>query len=203
MIVTELIPLTKNRYKVYIDNEFAFVLYKGELHMYHIEVGRDISETDYEEITQKVLPKRAKLRAMKLLQKKTYTEKQLMDKLMEGFYPESLVQEAIAYVKSYHYVDDLRYALDYITYHQASKPLNRIRDDLFRKGIAKDVLEAAMVKWEEQGGENDELSMVNLHLQKKGYADNMERKEKQRIYAYLLRKGFSVETITKAMKNLT
>ena len=102
MIVTDMIPLTKNRYKVYIDNEFAFVLYKGELHIYHIEMGETLQEADYAEIMQVLLPKRAKLRAMNLLQKRNYTQKQLEDKLREGFYPETLIQDAIVYVKSYH-----------------------------------------------------------------------------------------------------
>lgn len=203
MIVTDMIPLTKNRYKVYIDNEFAFVLYKGELHIYHIEMGETLQEADYAEIMQVLLPKRAKLRAMNLLQKRNYTQKQLEDKLREGFYPETLIQDAIVYVKSYHYVDDLRYAVDYITYHENFKPMARIRDELFRKGISKEIFEAAKSEWEELGGRNDELTMIEEHLQKRGYSEDMELKEKRRIYAYLLRKGFSSETISKAMKNLT
>ena len=116
MIVTEMIPLTKNRYKIYIDNEFAFVLYKGELHIYQIDVGNEVSIENFEEIVTKLLPKRAKMRAMNLLQKRTYTEKQLTDKLRDGFYPEDVIEDAINYVKSFRYIDDLRYAVDYITY---------------------------------------------------------------------------------------
>ena len=36
MTVTKIEPVTKTRYKVYVDGQFAFVLYKGELSRYHI-----------------------------------------------------------------------------------------------------------------------------------------------------------------------
>ena len=203
MIVTDIVPLTKNRNKVYIDNEFAFVLYKGELLIYHVAIEEELHKADYDEIMRVLLPKRAKLRAMNLLQKKTYCEKQLETKLREGFYPEVVIEEAIAYVKSFHYVDDLQYAIDYITYHESGKPLAKLREELLRKGIGKDTFDAAVEAWQDLGGRSDELMMVYKLLEKKGYNEDMDIKEKQRIYAYLLRKGFSMETISKAMKNLT
>ncbi len=100
MIVTDVIELDKKRSKVFLDGEFAFVLYKGELRDYKIKVGSDLSLNTYDEITGTVLSKRVKLRAMNLLQKKDYTEKQLRDKLNEGLYSQELVDEAIDYVKS-------------------------------------------------------------------------------------------------------
>ena len=121
MIVTELVELSKGRYKVFIDQEFAFVLYKGELRLYNLSVGQEISEKSYEEIVHKVLPQRARLRAMNLLQKRQYTQKQLTDKLKEGFYPTEIIEDAIIYVKSFRYLDDFQFAVDYITYHEASK----------------------------------------------------------------------------------
>mgnify|MGYP007008335529 CR=1 FL=1 len=36
MIVTRVEAVTKTKYKVYVDGQFAFILYKGELSRYHI-----------------------------------------------------------------------------------------------------------------------------------------------------------------------
>ena len=44
----EAVANTKTRYKVFLDEQFAFVLYKGELSRYHVTVGEDISEDIYE-----------------------------------------------------------------------------------------------------------------------------------------------------------
>ena len=78
---------------------------------------------------QEVLPKRAKLRAMNLLQGREYTTSQLRTKLQQGYYPPEIIEQAIEYVAGFHYIDDLRYAVDYITYHEtaaAEDALNRI-----------------------------------------------------------------------------
>ena len=135
MLVTQVTELSKSRSKVYIDQEFAFVLYKGELRLYHIKEGQQLSEEDYRTIMQEVLPKRAKLRAMNLLQGREYTTAQLRTKLQQGFYPAEIIEQAIAYVAGFHYIDDLRYAVDYITYHEDSRSKRRIEQDLQGKGF--------------------------------------------------------------------
>lgn len=200
MIVTQVTELSKSRSKVYIDQEFAFVLYKGELSLYHVAEGREIAKKDYEEIIYTVLPKRARLRAMNLLQKRSYTEKQLTDKLKEGWYPPVIIEEAIAYVKSFHYIDDLQYAADYISCYEGRKSLKKIEQDLLQRGISREVLQEALRSWEENGGSQDEMSMILELLEKKHYSCNCDIKEKRRIYASLLRKGYSAEQVQEAMR---
>lgn len=201
MIVTALEELSASRSKVYIDGEFAFVLYKGELRSYHLGVGEEIAQKDYNEIMEEVLPKRAKLRAMNLLTKREYTEKQLRDKLRTGFYPRRIIEEALAYVAGFHYTDDLRYACDYITGHENVRSRRRIEQDLLGKGIERATLEQAWARWEELGGSQDEDSMIRTLLEKRGYdAENAEIRERQKTYAFLVRKGFSGEAIRRVLK---
>ncbi|MBQ3794702.1 MAG: regulatory protein RecX [Butyrivibrio sp.] len=203
MIVTDVVELDKKRSKVFIDGEFAFVLYKGELREYKIKAGSEISQSIYDEIIEVVLSKRAKLRAMNLLQKRDYTEKQLSDKLSEGLYPKELVDEAIEYVKSYKYLDDERFASDYITYHMSMRSRNRIVQDLVQKGISKDILMPLMDEiYEESGlesGEDVELEQIQKLLIKKHYDKDMDYKDKQKIMAFLMRKGYSMDKIRRAM----
>lgn len=204
MIVTDVIELDKKRSKVFLDGEFAFVLYKGELRDYKIKVGNDLSLNTYDEITGTVLSKRVKLRAMNLLQKKDYTEKQLRDKLNEGLYSQELVDEAIDYVKSFRYLDDDRFARDYITYHMSMRSRNRIIQDLVQKGIGKDILMPIMEEiYEEAGsesGEDVELEQIQKLLIKKHYDKDMEYKDKQKIMAFLMRRGYSMDKIKRAME---
>lgn len=200
MIVTGLAESSANRYKVFIDQEFAFVLYKGELRRYKLSEGQEVREEDYREILEIVLPKRAKLRAMNLLQKKRYTQKQLKDKLQEGFYPEEIIEETIAYVKYFHYLDDLQLAIDYITYHEAHKTRRKLISDLIQKGISEDVIKRAFEEWEASGGSQNEQDMIYKLLEKKRYTPECGEKEKRRIYAFLLRKGFSVDNVNRALR---
>lgn len=201
MQITQITELSKTRSKVYIDQEFAFVLYKGELRLYHICEGAELSEQDYRQIMQEVLPKRAKLRALNLLKSREYTEAQLRIKLEQGLYPGKVINEALEYVASFHYIDDLRYAVSYITYHEESKSRRRIEQDLQRKGIPREVMERAWQSWEENGGQKDDLQIIQKLLEKKHFdPETADYKEQQRIAAYLMRKGFSGEQIRKAMK---
>ncbi len=88
MKVTRILELSKSRSKVYIDEEFAFVLYKGELRLYHVREGEELSEEDYNKIILEVLPKRAKLRAMNVLMGREETSEELRRKLVSGGYTE-------------------------------------------------------------------------------------------------------------------
>jgi len=72
---------------------------------------------------------------------KAYTEKQLRDKLVQGEYREDAVEEAIAYVKSYGYIDDRKYAEDFISCHMADRSRKKMELDLCRKGIDRKIIQ--------------------------------------------------------------
>ena len=200
MTVTSVVELDKKRCKIYLDGEFSFVLYKGELRNYNIMVGQEISDANYQEIIDVILPKRCKLRAMNLLQKKDYTEKQLRDKLSEGLYPGDIIDDAIHYVKAYHYLDDERYARDYITYHMSIRSRNRIIQDLTGKGISKDIFMPIVEELYVEEDADVELDQIRKLLVKKHYdPETTEFKDKQKIMAFLMRKGFQMPDIRRAM----
>ena len=91
MTVTRVEPLTKTKFKVYLDGDFAFVLYKGELSRFGIREGEEVPEDTVEKIRTEVILKRAKLRAMHLLEDMDRTEAALREKLCQGLYPPDVV----------------------------------------------------------------------------------------------------------------
>ncbi|MBQ7954359.1 MAG: regulatory protein RecX [Lachnospiraceae bacterium] len=202
MIVTDIVEHTKSRCKVYINQEFAFVLYKGELRLYGVEKERELSRENYLKLIKEVLPKRAKLRAMNLLKSREYTRRQLGDKLRQGLYPEEVIEEALDYVASYKYIDDERYALSYIRYHSEQKSRKSLELSLLKKGIDKNIIRRAWILWEEEGNRQDEEAQIRRLLEKRKFDGcTADAKEIQKTYAFLMRKGFSGETIRKFVKN--
>jgi regulatory protein len=200
MTVSEIVPFDKKRSRVYLDGEYAFLLYRGELRDYHIEQDAELSEDAYEEIMNEVLPKRAKLRAMHLLQKQDYTERKLREKLNDGCYPECCIDEAIEYVKSYHYIDDRRYAVDYVQYYMSLRSRNRIEMDLMKKGITRDLIQEVMDSSYSCADPQIEVQQVQELLKKKHYdPENQDLKEKQKMMAFLYRRGFSQDVIHRAL----
>lgn len=196
-VITGITGLSGGRCKIEIDGEMRFVLYKGELRRYHLKEGERISEETLTEISSEILPRRAKLRSMNLLKNRTYTEYQIREKLRQGFYPESVIDEAVEYVKSFHYIDDRQYAKDYIVYYSESRSRGRIRQDLLKKGIAKELIDEV---YEEDIEENlpDETILMEKWIRKKKYdRDLADYKERQKMGAFLYRKGFSPDKIEK------
>lgn len=196
-LVTGIVPLDQKRCKIFLDEEFAFVLYKGELRSMHIVEGNRLTVEQKEKI-EEVLLKRAKLRAMNLLKARSYTQMQLTEKLRQGLYPEDLIEQAIDYVKSFHYIDDYQYACDYIEYHFEDKPEKRLILDLQRKGISKDIINRALQEKKDNSDEDVEEKMIQDFIRKKRIdLENAGFEEKQKLFASLVRKGFSYEKVNR------
>lgn len=200
MIITEIIPVTKSRYRVTLDGETAFVLYRGELRRFHIKQGEALGEEEYQDIFREILPKRAKLRCMNLLKTKDYTRKQLADKLQQGGYPDGIIAEAIAYVESYGYINDESYARNFIEYNIQTKSRKRIENDLSQKGINRALIGKVFDELKADGLEINEAAMIQRLLLKKNFhIQESTYEERQKMCAFLYRKGFHADTISKAL----
>lgn len=200
MIVTLLSEVSASRVKVYIDEQPAFVLYKGELRRYNLREGEPLLEKVYEELVCEVLPKRARMRCSNLIKARDYTREQLRAKLKQGGYPEQIIEEALDYAAAEHFIDDLRYAESFITCSHERKSRRRIENDLLQKGIPADTVAKAWRQWESDGNMQDEDEQIKALLVKKHFdAETADRKELQKMYAFLARKGFDGDKIRKAL----
>ena len=137
MYIERIEQLEKGRRRLVFETGERLVLYKGEIRSYDLSEGQDIPETLYQELLCDVLGKRATKRAMHLLEKQDRTEYQLREKLRQNEYPKEAVEQAIAYVKSYHYIDDLRYACSYVRYQKEKRATADFSRIYRRKGLRK------------------------------------------------------------------
>lgn len=201
MTVTRIEEISQSRCRIYVDDNFAFVLYKGEIRLYKIREREEISEETYRKITEEVLVKRAKLRCMNLLKSRPYTEYQLREKLRQGEYSQEIQDIAISYVKSFGYVDDVQYAKDYALSQTETKSRRAISEALMRKGIAKEIVEEVLAGLEEDGRMSDERKLAEKWMEKKKFSpEKADYKEQQKMAAFLYRKGIPMEVIRKAVR---
>lgn len=198
MQVTKIEPAGKTKFKIYIDEQFAFELYKGELSRFHIVEQKNIDEETVEHIKKDVLLKRVKLRAMHLLNDMDRTEDELLTKLKRGGYTDELAAEAIRYVKSFGYIDDENYVRRFIESKKQGKSKKEIYALLLKKGINKELIQNGMEKAYES---DDEADAVRTLLRKKRFSPECaDHEQKQKICAYLMRKGFRYETIRQVIQ---
>lgn len=196
MTVTRITEISKSRVQIITDEEFAFVLYKGELRIYQLQEGKEIPLEIYQKITEELLPKRAKLRAMNLLKSRPYTTKQLTDKLITAGYPKGIAEIAISYVASFGYLNDRQYAIDYMECYKESKSRKQITGLLLQKGIDRQIIEEC---WEENIADDDrnfeQEQIISWMKKKKFNAEKATFEEKQKFCALLYRKGFQIDSI--------
>ncbi|MDE7272215.1 MAG: recombination regulator RecX [Lachnospiraceae bacterium] len=196
MIITEIIEVSKTKVKVCVDNDVSFALYKNELRKFGIEKDSGLSQEMYDEIMDEVLLKRAKLRCMNLLKSRDYTEYQLVTKLKQGLYPEEIISAAVAYVRSFGYVDDIRFAKSYIQYAGQSKSKRQIENTLLRKGISKENIRQAYAQCTEENCITEEEELIIKLLEKKHFdRQNATYEECQKMVGFLYRKGFVLDEI--------
>lgn len=196
MYIDKIIKEEKGRYRVLFDTGVSCVLYNSEMCRFHLQENTAISDDLYEQIFEECLNKRAKKRAMYLLEKMDRTEQQLRDKLKDNSYPPVCIDEAIAYVKRYHYLDDARYARHFIEGYQSRLSRQQIKQKLSQKGIHRDLIEQAF----EEVYEADEMNQIQQWVdKKKAVYDLSERKDVQKLYRFLLRRGFRGSDIQKAI----
>ena len=186
-IVTEYKRAEKGRAELVINGDISIWLYEKEARSLSLQEGDTISEEQYGHILHDIIGKRAVRRAMHLLERQERTERQLRDKLLQSRYPQEAVEDAVDYVKRFHYLDDERYARVFIRYHQDKKGRLRLAGDLARRGVSKDVIERCM---EEEYLSDDREKIAGLLEKKHFMPDTADGKEYKRIFQFLLRRGF-------------
>lgn len=145
--------------------------------------------------------RKAKMRALHLLEYMDRTEKGLRKKL-EQTYPSDVVDETIRYVRSYGYIDDKRYASHYLSLHLEEKGHRRLFQELYQKGVPSDLVQEA---WEELCMEEDpdEKSSIERLIEKKiGDRSRLTRREYRRLTDHLARRGYTWEDISSVYQDM-
>lgn len=131
--------------------------------------------------------------AIKLLTFKDRTEKELRDKLKEKGYGDNEIDETTEFLKSYGYIDDLRYAKKFVAdgINVRCHGPDRIRIELMRKGVSREtaaeVLENAAI---------DPRAQIEAALEQRfSHADLGNPKERNRILGYFARRGYAYRDV--------
>lgn len=137
----------------------------------------------------------AKKKAMSLLKYMDRTEWQLRDKLAVKGFSEEAVEGAVDYVKSFHYLDDYRYAVHFVELHYEQRSRQRMRQDLYQRHVPEEYIDLAL----ESICENDDVALQEaLRKITKGETE-FSYEEKQKIAGKLYRKGFRLGDIKRVL----
>lgn len=139
--------------------------------------------------------KRAREKAVYYLQFSGKTESELRKKLAEQEFSPASVDSALEFVKKYRYLDDEDYVRRFVERNRNKKSRKQMHFELMQKGVSREILDVVF-----EDMDVDEEAQILALLEKRKYpGEDAGREEKQKISAYLSRKGFSYEAIQSAL----
>lgn len=145
-----------------------------------------IFESDY---------RRAKSRAIWYLDRMDHTEKALYDKLLRAGFKPKPCAKVIARLKEVGLLDDNRYAENYANRLIESNVSKReALQKLLLKGVSYDLAKSVL-----EETQTDELSQIKNVIEKKYKNKLLAENGVQKVYAALVRKGFSYGAVKTAL----
>ncbi len=192
-IIDRIETLDKRRKKLFVDGEFAFALYLGEIRQFGLEEGGELSEELYQKILSEIIFRRARERAVYWLKCSARTEEELRRKLKDGSYPQAAADYVIELLKRYGYINDEEYARNFIEVHAGGKSRAELCAMLSRKGVSRECVSRLL-----EENPVDEETQIRHILEKRRFSpEKADQKETAKQISYLMRKGFSYDTVRK------
>ena len=123
----------------------------------------------------------------------------MIKKLQSDGYPDDVTRDVMTFLSEYHFVDDSAYTENYIHVNKGRKSPRQIAYELQQKGVDKSRISQMM----EENPIDEEETVRALLKKKTGGQIPQDWKEKQKLAAFLGRKGFSFDVIQKALRENT
>ncbi len=146
--------------------------------------------------------KRAKTLAFQFLKIRNRSEKEILAQLSKKKISSQTLDQTIQYLKNLRLINDRQFARDWIAM-RLQKPLGRRRIffELKQKGISDEILEEEITAVPRQESEEQIVeTLARRRLER--YKSLDESKRKRRVFEYLARRGFEIDTITKVVEHL-
>lgn len=145
---------------------------------------------------------KAKDYALKQLEYASKSEKELREKLYSKEYESSVIDRVMDFLKEYNYLDDYKYAKDYIAKKLPTQGKNKMKFSLMSKGISKDIIEELL-----QDIDSEDEDAIAYEIAEKKYLNLIKSEgDKRKLYKklgdFLVRKGYSYAVTKKVLERL-
>ena len=202
MIISRIEKYRKNKFLIYLNDEAAFALYAADIKQYGLKEDMELTDELYRSILDETLIKRAKSRTLHILDRQDKTEKQLRLKLRENLYPEEAINAAVEAAKAGNYLNDERYARQYIIEKSRVRSRRQIEAELLGKGIHKEIIADVIEELEEDVP--SDLDLIEKIIYKKcDDPGKLDYTGTQKLLRYLTGKGFDIYDIRAVLERLT
>ena len=128
----------KTRVNIFLDGEFAFGLDAEVVLRHQLKKGAALSVDDQKHLLFEEDLKAALNRAFRLIGQRNYSEQEVRRKLELARFHEEIIDRTIARCRELDYLDDAKFARDFVKTQLARRPQGklRLRPALLRKGVS-------------------------------------------------------------------
>jgi len=145
---------------------------------------------------------KARAYAFLLLKFRLRSEAELKARLKQKGFSEELSRDTVNFLKDKEFIDDRVFAKGWVA-ARLKRPfgIRRIKQELIAKGLNQGIIEDALVQAKK--GYSEDQIVSQLAQERFLRLRNVEpQKAKARLYAYLLRRGFSPDVVSEIIKQL-
>lgn len=169
------------------------------LRQHHLTEGMQADAQLLEDLHCTSRKKRAYQRALYLLDGQDYSYSMLYRKLMQTYGDKELCTQVLQKLLDAGSIDDRRYAQHLTEFLITRKKYGvyRVRQELYRRGIPKDIAEEALEGWEDAQEEN--IGEVLAKKYGRYLTDPLDRKARDKVTAGMIRLGYSYKSIKNAI----
>lgn len=187
-----------NKIHIHIDGEYRMTADSDFVSSLGYTENYDINEEELAVLERAVSSRRAFNKATELLSRRDHGEKELLIKLRQKGFKED-AEEAIEKLKYYGYIDDRRFAENYVKELIRIKHYGkrRVEQELYRKGIDREIISEVL-----EAAEFPESELVSL-IERKYYRYLTDEKGIKKTINSLLRMGYSYGEIKDALKTVS
>jgi len=187
----------KSRVNIFLDGEFAFGLDAEVVLRHHLKKGAALSVDDQKHLLLEEDLKAALNRVFRLLGQRNYSEQEIRRKLELARFHEEIIDRTIARCRELGYLDDAKFARDFVKAQLARRPQGklRLRPALLRKGVSAKLTDEILREFlasEDTARLVEEAAEKFLSRRAKSMPAEKLRK---RLADHLLRAGFTWDDI--------
>jgi regulatory protein len=144
----------------------------------------------------------AKEAVFRLLRVRFRSEKEIRDRLIRKGFGRENIDGVVRYFKDIDLINDRRFTRKWIA-SRLAKPFgaNRIRFELKEKGVEDSLVQEELEQATKEYSEFEAVAELAKRQTAK-YRGIEAGKMRQRVYAYLCRRGFTYQTVMKAVRGL-
>ena len=190
-------PDRAGRYLVVFSDESSMRLYRQTVEDFGLYTGKELSDSEMEELTVAAGKMSAKMRAVRIVSASNVSRRDLQERLVRKGEDPGQAEEAVAWMEEMHLVDD-RATAESVVHSCIHKGygLQRAKQALYEKRIPKSLWEEAL------DGYPDQLEWIEKYLRGKLDAESDEKQIRKAVDA-LLRRGHSYPVIRRALSNIS